>query len=314
MVRGAVRTAVALGAVGAALLGYVAGRVTRAEDACARCGSASAAEPHFEPLDPTAPPWAVTGRLELPSVGSIFRNRLTSAVSPLEGFEAVVVSPRATECTESCPLSLRVIGGEQGTLYLEKIVTSLGPNLRALTRARGLSPESARWIETGAASLAARKDPARMDPPDGNPLRALFIAMPRPDVGSRAHSVGLALGDLPDPHFDAVDGEAGEHPGWLLFASRLEQRTGPEDERLWGAVAFVHVASRASWRPIPDSSPELGLAFGALWGHFAALPREIQGVYLDPSGGLHLFGSDLVLHDVTDEDLRLALSALLRRV
>jgi hypothetical protein len=315
VIRRARIVAVALG-VAALGVGYVAGRRGRVEDVPVRgaCRPPPGPEGLFEPLDASAPVWAPQGRWELPTVGSIFRNRLATADSPLEGVEAVLLSPRDEECIDECPLALHVIGAPKGTAALMRIVASLKPNLRSLVRAPGLDADEAVWIERGSSRLEAHRDPSRVDPRGGNPLRALFISMPRPDYGPRVYSVGLALGDLPDPHFDRASGDAGDREGWMLLVSRVVDGSGEGRPKVWGAVAFVHAAGRASWRSIPEGAKELGLVFGSLWGHFGALPREIRGVYLDPGGRVHHFGPDLVLRGGDDDEpLRTALSALLRR-
>src|SRR5262245_46018807 len=56
-----------------------------------------------------APSWAPTARGTLPTVGSIFRNRYAAAESPLDGIEAVLLSPRESERLDDCPLALRLV-------------------------------------------------------------------------------------------------------------------------------------------------------------------------------------------------------------
>ena len=269
--------------------------------------------PPFARRDASAPPWAPTGGWVLPVVGSLFRGRFATAESPLDGVEAVLVTPRKEECLDDCPLGLRVIGGEPGAKTMAKILPSLGPDLSRLIESRGMPEAVGGSLRRAEAVLAQDAADGRLD--GGRPpTRALFIGMPRPDIAQAAWSVGLVMTDLPDPHFDVGEGSDAPREGWRLFVSRVEtlgQNGRPEI--LLGAVAVGRSVGRPS-RPIPSDATELSLAFGSLWGHFGTICDETVGLYLAKDGRIYGFGTDLRLRPMLDSPaLRAALVALLRR-
>jgi hypothetical protein len=266
----------------------------------------------FARRDADAPPWSTTTNWVLPIVGSLFRGRFSAVESPLDGLEAVVVTPRKDECLDDCPLTLRVIGGEAGAKTLAKIMPSLDPDLLRLVDARGMPPPVGEWLRSAEADLAQDAAEARATG-DRPPTRALFIGMPRPDVAPAAWSVGLVMSDLPDPHFDAKT-EDTRRPGWRLFVSRVETAgASGRTEIVVGAIAVGRSTGKSS-RPIPAGATELSVAFGSLWGHFGTLCDDIRGLYLDHDGRIHGFGSDLRLRPLPESpELRGALVAMLRR-
>lgn len=308
----ATRRIVISSAIGLALAGaFVAGRFASREPAPRE--EPAVERPPFERSHAGAPPWAPMGGWVLPEVGSLFRGRFETADSPLDGVEAVLVTPKPEECLDDCPLGLRVIGGEVGARTLAKILPSLDPDLRRLVDARGMPAAVGERLKRAEAELA--QDAAQGRAEGGRPpTRALFIGMPRPDVASDAWSIGLVVTDVPDPHFDPP--RAGDSPreSRSLFVTRVEALDARGKPRvLSGAVAVGRSEGRLS-RPIPAHAAALATTFGSLWGHFGSIPDEIVGVYLDPDGRLFGFGADLALRPLPESPvLRGALLALLRR-
>jgi len=261
-----------------------------------------------------APSWAPTARGTLPSVGSMFRNRYATAESPLDGIEAVLLSPRATERLDDCPLALRVVRGEAGARGGVAIAESLGPNLLALADAPGIPPRLADWIRDGAvmfrghASRSAEEE-ARQ------PLRVLFIGMPRPDVAPATWSVGLAVYDVNDVHFDATEPLAEARAAGRILVSRVETQAADGGTRLVaGALEIAPVRVPRLRRALPPIRSDLGAVFGSLWGHFRDLPEELGGLYLAPDGTVQAFDRDLRLHPLPQSPaLKKALRLVLQR-
>ena len=315
--RGEVTLGVALGVVAIAAAGaFAAGRWTAsgvASPARKACSGDGVVPIAFRPGDDLAPPWAPTGKWKIPMVGSIFRSGLSTAQSPLEGVETVLVSPLADECLDNCPLGLRVVGGNAGKTTVAKILPSLVPNLDAVEDAGGLPPGLVQWIREAEAVLGSRADTPGADDRHA-PLRALFISMPRPDLGKDIWSVGLAVHDMTDVHFDR--GTAAPQGGHRLLISRVSRRAegGGRSQVLSGALEIGQSAEGHGLRAIPASATELGRAFGSLWGHFGGLPEQVAGLYLSEDGRIFAYGPDLDLRLLPgNPELRRALEALLRR-
>ncbi len=308
------RSSLLLLAVGGA---FFVGREMAAHEVHPVAAARSPAPPArtYEVRDPNAPLWAPQSRWVIPEVGSIFRNRFSVARSPLDGVEAVLLSPLETECLTGCPLALRQVDRETSTATLGGMFQSLGPDLAALFKAEGLPPAIATHLRAAAAALAA--DALTPSPPvDRPPLRALFVGMPRPDYGPGAWSVGVSLTNLPDPHFDRTRGAGVAREGWRILLSRVEayEAEGPRPKMLAGALLVGRSISTGWERPVPETAPQLGAAFGSLWGHFGGLPKDVVGLFVDKDCRVFTFGSDLALGPLADSpSLARALKALLRR-
>lgn len=316
MFRARTRRIAAVAASALALAGaFAAGRfVARDDEAGASSSDSPVVErPPFERGDPNAPPWSPTGGWVLPVVGSLFRQRFATADSPLDGMEAVLVTPRKEECLDDCPLTLRVVGGEAGSKTLAKVLPSLDPDLRRLFSARGMPTALSDQFRVAEAELAEDAARGRVDGARP-PTRGLFIGMPRPDVGPTAWSVGLVVTDLPDPHFDPPRAGDFREEGRCLFVARVETNDARGKPRvLMGAVAVGRSVGRPS-RVIPAGAGAVGAAFGSLWGHFGTIADDISGLYMDANGRIWGFGSDLRLRPVAESPvLRGALLAVLRR-
>lgn len=279
-----------------------------------RDGAADEPLRSYDVADPNAPLWAPLARWSLPTVGSVFRNRFSVAKSPLDGVEAVLVSPRDSECMTECPLALRQVDRETAEATLPRLFPSFGPDVTALGAAVGTPVEVSNALRAAAAALGA--EAAARPGGDAIPVRALFVGMPRPDFGPGAWSVGLSVTNLPDPHFDRERRDLSLRPGWRLMLSRVESREadGPRTRLLGGALLVGWSATTGWERQIPAGATDLGAVFGTLWGHFGGLPEEVAGLCLDRQGRVWSFGSDLALRSLPPSDaLRRALEAFLRR-
>jgi hypothetical protein len=269
--------------------------------------------PALRRRDVTAPPWAPTGSWLIPFVGSLYRTRFAASEFPMGGVEAVLVTPRKEECLGDCPAGLRMVDGYAGARALAKILPTIEADLDRLFESPGMPAAVRASLRHAQLELAVE---AMREGLDGGrpPTRALFIGASHPKVAPSARSVGFAMTDLPDPHFDRVEAGEERREGYRLFVSRLETlSTAGRPEILVGVISVGHSVGRPS-RPIPRDAGELSLAFGPLWGHFGALCDEMMGLYLGKDGRIHVFGADLKLRAVPQSpELHAAVVALLRR-
>ncbi len=311
----AVRTSVAIGSVVLGGLGLVAAAyaVVRATgDAhAAKCSSSC------ECAEPAPSPGALSGaaRPVTLQAGSLFRNRLSAANSPLDGIEAVLLTARQDECLDTCPPSLRIEKGDKGGALLDLALDSLRPNLDLLAEDPGLPADVRRALRAALAEFDGRRRQGA-DPASARlPLRALFINLPRADVGKDCWSTGVALYDHADPHFDASEGPVGPGAGVRILIGRVERlEDGKGGSRLLSGALEVGRFDAGTKPHAMLDGPDLGRVFASLWGHFGVVPRDACGLHLAADGTLSRYGADLALVRLDAPDsLRRAFAALLRR-
>jgi hypothetical protein len=248
--------------------------------------------------------------------GSVWR-RFTSS-SPEQGKESLLLTPRPgdLECTEDCPLALRVHGGATGGAERDKVMRSLDAALDdLLAAARPAAPEFARALEAVVADQRRRAGgaPSR----DGLVPRVLLIGMPRAEYGARAFGVHLVAYAQHDPHFDLKD-SGPPRGGMRLSLSRIE--SCPEGSEFCALVAGdVSVSSYVAGEPDPargrgDGADAVATLRGPSLGHFRGFAGRSIGLFLAPDGGVSLYDADLMPRLLPANDaLRRALAAVLRR-
>lgn len=252
----------------------------------------------------------------LPDAGSMFRARFAS-VDASAGKEGLLLTPRSedAECRDTCPLGVRVHGGEKGWKEALAVLGSLRTRLRTLIDAsRAPYPEFsaalARFLTTYASVSAHREE-------SGAPVpRMLFLAAPRPEFGPHEFGVAWAAYTHADPHFDAA---FASHPvsGMRLSISRVDDRRDPDGDRFTttaGDVCVVDVVPGAA-DPRPDGpGAKILTVRGPLPGHFKGAAGRAVGILVDRDGTFEAYGPDLAPHRLeASPDLRRAVLALIQR-
>lgn len=264
-------------------------------------------------LEPEIARGAASGGSGVRHVGSVFRNRISSAESPMDGVEMVLVSSRRSEPIDGCPLCLRVLGGEKGGRLLGDLVDSFEGNVKAL-EAEAVPATFSEELRSAFAELKSRARIGSSEGPSPS-LRALFLGLPRADLGAGTSCVGVALYDHGDAHFDEPG--AAHASGVRLTMARIE-RSSPDDPRfelVSGAVEVARSIDVPRGGRAPEDDPRLVDLFSNLRGHFGDPLPYVQGLYLDRQGTVHAYGPDLRLHALPENaEVRDALRELLRRL
>lgn len=246
--------------------------------------------------------------------GSIFRNHFDTRRAPGDPLESVLLTPYAEECVEDCPLDLRIMSGPLGAAGRWQVLHALGPELEAVLSTPGLPPD---LPLAGARALARLRAAPADDAGPGPPMRVLFIRQARPDLGVGAGTLGVAVYDHGDPHFDAARGPMASRGGACLRIVRLERRGEVEagTGALVGAVEFETVADARGPRIPPERVGALPELFGTLYGHFRGARGGCRGLYLAEDGAVYAYGDDhLPRQPMREERLLRAVRLLLRRV
>lgn len=254
----------------------------------------------------------------LPDAGSMFRARFAS-VDASAGKEGLLLTPRKedAECRDTCPLGVRVHGGEKGWKEELAVLGSLRTRLRALIDAsRTPDPEFSaalsRFLSTYATVSAHREEPRAAVP------RMLFLAAPRPEFGPHEFGVAWAAYTHADPHFDA-DADVAARPasGMRLSVSRIDDRRDPDGDRFTTTAGDVCVVDVAPGSPDPRADgpgAEVLVVRGPLPGHFKGAAGRAVGLLVERDGTIAAYGPDLVPRRLqAGADLRGALLALIER-
>ena len=249
--------------------------------------------------------------------GSMFRNRFSVVDDPFAGTESVLLTPRprADECLDGCPFSLRTVDARKGADACRQVLKSLRGHVSDLCRVAAIvHPDFARELEL---AIAREERLAASDGAfgEGTPgLRVLFIAMPRPDLGTNLFAVGVAVYDHRDPKFD--EHRATPSPGGRRISiTRIERRVAGEDraELVAGDVSVHEVVPAAAVPPMTDAMRTI-LASRELERHFEGVATLQHGLHLEPDGSLVAYGQDLSPFPLRkNPELEEALRALLER-
>jgi hypothetical protein len=246
--------------------------------------------------------------------GSFFYGRTANRLTPPTSIDGVLFSDRMDECTNGCPVGMRMIEGPEALTQGANAVRSVGVTLDDLaTAAADVDPAFAETARAVRATQAAWTSPSAP-----RARRVFSLGMPRPDYGDGAAMIVYCAYDHCDPVFDANRVEDCPAGGAHVLVARIE-RTTAEGRTIVAGLVEVEV------RPTPGASGEEVTAGAAampvmmvvapVYMHFGAGRRgRVRGLFLDADGAVFTFGADRAPTRVrATPALRDALARLLRR-
>lgn len=282
-------------------LGIAAWAVLRTGDAPARA-------------EPVPASGIVTDAGSIRDGGSFYYARTANRLTPPTRIDGALFSDRKDECTNGCPVGMRMIEGDDAFAQGANAVQSVGSSLDALAGAA--ADVDARFAET---VRAVRVEQVVWTHPTAPRTRRVFsLGMPRPDYGDGAAMIVYCAYDHCDPIFDANRVEDCPSGGTHVLIARIE-RTTPEGRTIVAGLVEVEVrptpgAPGAEATAGPAAMPVM-MVVAPVYMHFGAGRRgRVHGLFLDANGAIFAFGPDRAPHAVeATPGLRLALERVLRR-
>ncbi len=246
--------------------------------------------------------------------GSFYYGRTANRLTPPTRIDGGLYSDRVDECTNGCPVGMRMIEGPEAFAHGVNAVNSIGSSLDALAGA------AADAVPGFAETLrAVRGEQVVWSAPTAPRARRVFsLGMPRPDYGDGAAMVVYCAYDHCDPVFDANRVEDCPQGGTHTLVARIE-RTTPEGRTIVAGLVEVEV------RPTPGKPGEevtagpaampVMMVVAPVYMHFGAGRRgRVHGLFLDANGAIFSFGADRAPHAIqATPGLRQALERVLRR-
>ncbi|MFO0932103.1 MAG: hypothetical protein U1E39_05280 [Planctomycetota bacterium] len=264
-----------------------------------------------------APPPAsgiVTDAGSIRDGGSFYYGRTANRLTPPTRIDGGLFSDRVDECTNGCPVGMRMIEGPEAFAQGVNAVQSVGSTLDVLAAAAADVVPA--FAET---ARAVRAEQVVWSTPRAPRTRRVFsLGMPRPDYGEDAAMVVYCAYDHCDPIFDANRVEDCPSGGSHVLVARIE-RTTPEGRTIVAGLVEVEVRPTpatpgAEVSAGPAAMPVM-MVVAPVYMHFGAGRRgRVQGLFLDANGAIFSFGADRAPQPVAaTPGLRLALERVLKR-